>query len=89
MSVHRILVRTIRLPTGDEVDIKYWADGSRIYVAGFDRAGNMVTAATYSAESDIADDFYARLRDELIANLARLVESDLLANPDLHYRKTR
>jgi hypothetical protein len=46
-------------------------------VAAFDSAGNQVSAARYSAEVELADDFYAALQHSLIDSLASTVGNDL------------
>jgi hypothetical protein len=86
MTIHRVLNKSVKVSGQDMVDIKYWADGSRIYVAGFDQADQMVTATTYSGEVSLADEFYDKLRESLIDRLVSIAESDLLTNPQLHYR---
>ena len=85
MNPHRVRHRVVTLPSGQIVEIKFWAAGNRIYVAAFDSAGNQVSAARYSAEVELADDLYAALQHSLIDSLAGTVESDLLTNPELHY----
>lgn len=87
MGIHRTPKKTVRLHSGEDVNLKYWAHEARIYVAGFDEAERMVTAATYSAEVSIADDLHEKLRTSLIDSLVNLAETDLLTNPRLHYRK--
>lgn len=82
---HRVLYKSLTLPPSERVGIKYWSEGSRIYVAAFDADGRQVSAAKYSAEVEIADDFYAALLASLIESLAGTVENDLLMNPKLHY----
>ena len=86
MTIHRVTSKTITLPQGEVVDIKYWADTNKVYVAGFDKSGKQVTPATYQAEVDIADGFDAAFKQSLIDGLVATVESDLLNNPSMHYR---
>ena len=86
MTIHRITIKTITLPQGAVVDIKYWADTNKVYVAGFDETGKQVTPATYQAEVDIADDFAPAFKKSLIDGLAATVESDLLNNPNMHFK---
>jgi hypothetical protein len=86
---HRVLSRTITIRGDLEVDIKYWADERRVYVAGFDELDNQVTAATYSAEAEIADGFFGAFRDSIIESLTRTIEWDLQQNPDLHYKQVK
>jgi hypothetical protein len=75
------------MPSGESVEIKYWADQSTVYVAGFDANGKQVTAVTYQAVvDDIADGFSAAFQQSLIEGLADNVENDLKTNPQLHYR---
>lgn len=86
MAIHRVTSKTITLPHGEKVDIKYWADTNKVYVAGFDKTGKKVTVATYMAEVNIADGFDAAFKQSLIDGLVATVESDLLNNPNLHYK---
>jgi hypothetical protein len=67
------------------VEIKYWLEGNRIYVAAFNASGKQVSAAKYSAEVEIGREFYAALQKSLLDSLAGTLESDLLTNPRLHY----
>jgi hypothetical protein len=87
--MHRILSKKIRLSGGAHVDLKYWAEGGRIFVAGFDPNENMVTRATYSAEATLADELHGRFRESLIDSLVNIAETDLLTNPELHYRPAK
>ena len=85
MTPHYVLIRSIELPTGEVVDLKYWGDGRSIYVAGF-IGDRQVTVGEYSGEVDIADDFDATFQQSLINGLASTAESDLLENPCFHFR---
>lgn len=86
MTTHKIPRKTVTLANGKVVHIKYWADENNVYVAGFDDTGKKVTAVTYHAEVDIADDFDAAFKQSLIDGLVATVENDLLNNPSMHYR---
>jgi len=86
MTVHRVTSKTITLSRGKVVDIKYWTDTDSVYVAGFDERGKQVTRATYRAEVDIADGFDAAFKQSLIDGLVATVESDLLNNPNMHFK---
>jgi hypothetical protein len=83
---NRTFHKIIHLPNVGSLEIRFWADGNRIFVAAFNVAGKRVSAAIYSAEVHIADDLYSALKDPLIESLAKTIESDLLNNPKLHYR---
>jgi hypothetical protein len=85
MTQHKVMIRSIKLPTGEEVDLKYWGGGTSIYVAGF-IGDKQVTVEKYSGKVDIADDFDATFQQSLISGLASTAESDLLTNPCLHFR---
>lgn len=87
MSIHRIMKKSVEMPSGETVDIKYWCDSSTVYVAGFDQNSNQVTKAVYQAVVDeIADGFACALGQSLIDGLVATAESDLLNNPQLHYQ---
>jgi hypothetical protein len=86
MTPHRVPHKPITLASGGDVVIEYWAEGTRIYVAGFDASGKRVSAVSYSAEVDIADEFYGTIKDSVIDHLTKAVEYDLLTNPHMHYR---
>ena len=83
---HKVLRKTLTFNNGDEVYIKLWTDQSHVYLAGFDKNDNRVTTAIYSAEVDMADDFYAALKESLAASLEKTIVTDLESAPDLHYR---
>ncbi|MEW6563409.1 MAG: hypothetical protein AB1400_09300 [Pseudomonadota bacterium] len=86
MMPHHVLSKTITPPKGQEVDIKYWAEDTKVCVAGFDKSGKRVSSAVYQAEVDIAEHFDVAFQQSLIGGLVAAVESDLLNNPQLHYR---
>lgn len=87
MSINRVVFKSVTMPSGESVEIKYWADQLTVYVAGFDASGKQVTAATYQAVvDDIADGFSAAFQQSLIEGLADNAENDLKTNPQLHYR---
>ena len=83
---HRVTHDTMSMPDGSIVQIEYWAQGTSIYLAGFREEGKQVSAAKYSAEVDIADDFSSTFRDSVIDSLTRTLRYDLANNPELHYR---
>ncbi|XGA79646.1 hypothetical protein OR573_14305 [Halomonas sp. CH40] len=87
LSINQVVFKSVTMPSGETVEIKYWTDQSTVYVAGFDANGKQVTAATYQAVvDDIANDFVADFRKSLIEGLADNAENDLKTNPQLHYR---
>jgi hypothetical protein len=83
---HKTVRKTVRLANGAEVDVMFWAEGTAVFVAGYDKSGRQVTAAVYSAAVDIADDFAGTFCQPLIDSLVNVVEYDLQNNPQLHYR---
>lgn len=87
MSHHSVLSKSIKLPNGATVNIKYWADNKTVYVAGFDDNEKQVTAAVYSASVQMAEDFQPTFQQSLIDGLVSTIESDLLNNPELHFRQ--
>lgn len=86
MMTNKVVAKSISFPRGQNIDIKYWAEATRICVAAFDKSGKRVSAAIYQAEVDNADDFDAAFRQSLIGGLMAAVENDLLTNPQLHYK---
>ena len=86
LSINQVVCKSVTMPSGEVVEIKYWADQSTVYVAGFDASGKQVTAATYQAVVDIADGFSADFKQSLIEGLASTAENDLKTNPQLHHR---
>lgn len=85
MTQHNVLIRSVDLPTGEQVELRYWGKDRSISVAGF-IGDKQVTAAIYSASVDLADNFEATFQQSLIEGLASTAESDLLKNPHLHFR---
>ena len=83
---NRVLNDVMKMPDGTLVQIEYWSDGTEINLAGFRENGKQVTAATYCAKVDLADDFHTVFRDSLIASLTKTIRNDLATNPNLHYR---
>jgi hypothetical protein len=86
MTPHKVLAKSIELANGSTVHIKYWTDATTVYVAGFDENDKKITTSTYSGYVDIADCFDSTFQQSLIDGLSGIVESDLITNPELHYR---
>lgn len=87
MTINYVPIRAIEMPKGETVTLKYWADETRVYLAGFDENGKQVSDGLYAGNvENVADDFYQTTGKSLINGLADVAESDLINNPDLHYK---
>jgi hypothetical protein len=86
MSKHKVAAKTISMPDGSTITIKYWADSTKIYAAAFNSNDKRVSANIYAADADLADGFDAAFHQSLIDGLVTHIETDLKTNPDIHYR---
>lgn len=87
MTRHKLKRNEFRLEDGSAVNIEYWTDPTKVNVAAFGSDGHQVSAATYQASVDAADDLNPQRKEALLDSLANALEYALIRNPELHVRK--
>lgn len=86
MAVHKVTYKSFTMTDGNQIDIKYWGGGGKLYLAAFDANDQRVSAGIYSFEAEDGDSFLAQMKETAMESLANTIESDLKTNPSIHHR---